>query len=714
MLLTAAEPGTFPKTLRLALLSGDWIGLDLPGRLARAGSGRCRLVGLGGATEASIWSNFHEVGEVPPHWRSIPYGTPLGNQKFRVVDPQGRDCPDWVAGELWIGGRGVALGYRGDGPLTADRFPVVAGERWYRTGDLGRYWPDGTLEFLGRVDQQVKINGFRVELGEVEAALQSHCAVAHAVAAAVGEPRRELAVAVVPARPSAGEEPKRLPEDEAGASAGGGAAARSGVGPEPEVPADVDLERTLTETMLGAVLAALEPSPSDGTAARPRLPGVRSMPDLPEANRRVLEALLGQLVERDVLAHSAGTLLPGPRWAEVRDGERAAGLRAQISGSRLEGVVDAWARAMPVLVSVLRGEASPTVLLDDPEVSPESLADGLPGARACLEQIARALQELAEGRSGPLAVAEWGAGSGRSAVRLLDALKPGTVDYLLLAESVPLRTAAETRLSAAGHAVRTALQATPGVPEARLNRFDAVVVNDALHAVPDPGAAAAALPLLLAPGGRLFLVARTAVSPLGLPAGRTGVCLDAGQWADLLAHEGFTDVRRAHTEPDGAVLLTAVHAPHAVPLDVGALREQLADRLPAHMIPGTLVALPELPLSANGKVDRRRVQELLEAGAERSGESFDPPRGAVEEAVAEIWAEVLGSPAVGRDANFFLQGGDSVLATRLVTAVRRRLDVELAMREVLRAPTVAAMGALIERSRPAAPGEYQEYEEGAL
>nr|BFE59215.1 non-ribosomal peptide synthetase [Dactylosporangium thailandense] len=184
--------------LRLALVSGDWVGLDLPERLGRHSGGRCRLVALGGATETAIWSNAYDVGEVPAHWTSIPYGLPLRNQRYRVADDEGRDCPDWVAGELWIGGAGVALGYRGDPARTAARFVEHGGTRWYRTGDLGRYWPDGTLEFLGRTDNQVKIGGHRVELGEIEAALRADPAVEHAVAVAVGERVRRLAAAVVP------------------------------------------------------------------------------------------------------------------------------------------------------------------------------------------------------------------------------------------------------------------------------------------------------------------------------------------------------------------------------------------------------------------------------------------------------------------------------------------------------------------------------------
>ncbi len=193
MLLVAAD-GELPG-LRLAMVSGDWVGLDLPGRFARQCGGR--FVALGGATEGAIWSNAFELaGETPAGWRSVPYGFPLRNQRYRVVDGRGRDCPDWSVGELWIGGAGVARGYRGDPERSAEKFVEHEGVRWYRTGDLGRYWPDGTLEFLGRADFQVKVRGHRIELGEIEAALRDQPGVTEAVAVAVGKPPR-LAAAVV-------------------------------------------------------------------------------------------------------------------------------------------------------------------------------------------------------------------------------------------------------------------------------------------------------------------------------------------------------------------------------------------------------------------------------------------------------------------------------------------------------------------------------------
>lgn len=171
MLLIRAEALQEKLPLRAVLLSGDWIGLDLPERVA-ALTDSCEFVALGGATEASIWSNYQDVKlSIPAGWKSIPYGRPLEHQSYRIVDEYGRDCPYWVPGELWIGGYGVAKGYRGDRKLTEQKFILDSKGRWYRTGDLGRFWQDGTIEFLGRRDYQVKIRGHRIELGEIEHAI---------------------------------------------------------------------------------------------------------------------------------------------------------------------------------------------------------------------------------------------------------------------------------------------------------------------------------------------------------------------------------------------------------------------------------------------------------------------------------------------------------------------------------------------------------------
>ena len=198
----AARGAHLPETLRLVMLSGDWIPVTLPDAI-RGLAPQARVVGLGGATEASIWSIHHPIEAVDPEWASIPYGRPLRNQRVHVLNEALAPCPAWVRGELYIGGIGLAQGYWRDEERTRESFIVHpgTGERLYRTGDFGRYRADGSIEFLGREDSQVKIQGYRVELGEIESILAQHPGVRLAVAAGVGEPRgeRRLVVYVVPA-----------------------------------------------------------------------------------------------------------------------------------------------------------------------------------------------------------------------------------------------------------------------------------------------------------------------------------------------------------------------------------------------------------------------------------------------------------------------------------------------------------------------------------
>jgi mycobactin phenyloxazoline synthetase len=183
-------------SLRVVTVCGDSVGADLARRLVRQVPG-CRFAGLGGATETGIHGTICEVvGEPRARWATVPYGIPLRNVRCRVVSPSGRDRPDWVRGELWFSGPNLATGYRGDPERTAACFVEHEGVRWYKTGDLARYWPDGTIEFLGRADHQVQIRGYRVELGEVESAIRTVPGVRHAVAAVVGTSAPKLVAAI--------------------------------------------------------------------------------------------------------------------------------------------------------------------------------------------------------------------------------------------------------------------------------------------------------------------------------------------------------------------------------------------------------------------------------------------------------------------------------------------------------------------------------------
>lgn len=156
-------------SIRVVLLSGDWIPLTLFDKVKEVAQ-NSRFVSLGGATEGSIWSIIYEVNHIDKEWKSIPYGHALRNQHMYIYNNELTECPDWVPGDIFIGGVGIAKGYFADDLKTKESFFINpnTGELVYKTGDKGRYMSDGNIEFLGRQDEQVKINGFRIELGEIE------------------------------------------------------------------------------------------------------------------------------------------------------------------------------------------------------------------------------------------------------------------------------------------------------------------------------------------------------------------------------------------------------------------------------------------------------------------------------------------------------------------------------------------------------------------
>lgn len=169
------------SSLRLYLLSGDWIPLSLPGKIKKQ-SLDAIVMSLGGATEGSIWSIWHDIKIVDPNWASIPYGKAMPNQKMFVLNKRLEHCSVGVLGEIYIGGLGVALNYWGAPELTRERFidhPFLG--RLYKTGDLGRWHQDGYIEFKGRNDFQVKLNGYRVELEEISAKINQLPGVESAV-----------------------------------------------------------------------------------------------------------------------------------------------------------------------------------------------------------------------------------------------------------------------------------------------------------------------------------------------------------------------------------------------------------------------------------------------------------------------------------------------------------------------------------------------------
>jgi yersiniabactin nonribosomal peptide synthetase len=154
------------ETLRVVLLSGDWIPLSLPPLIEKyfkISQKKGDLISLGGATEASIWSVLYPINQIDSSWESIPYGKAMKNQEIYVLNNFLEQCPNYVPGSIYIAGQGLAVCYWQDPDKTEKSFIChPTGKRLYSTGDRGRYLRDGNIEILGRDDQQIKIKGYRV------------------------------------------------------------------------------------------------------------------------------------------------------------------------------------------------------------------------------------------------------------------------------------------------------------------------------------------------------------------------------------------------------------------------------------------------------------------------------------------------------------------------------------------------------------------------
>ncbi|MEM8922172.1 MAG: amino acid adenylation domain-containing protein [Actinomycetota bacterium] len=187
-LLIERSTGAQIASLRHVILGGDWVTERLTSELFRRAPG-IAVASVGGPTETTMWNIWHRVEPAAPG-PGVPYGAPLPNTRYHILDDALRPRPDNVIGEMYCSGVGVSPGLHGHPERTDERFIVDprTGLRLYRTGDLGWWRPDGEIEIAGRADFQLKVNGYRIEPGEVEVLLHQHPAIARSVVVGLPQP----------------------------------------------------------------------------------------------------------------------------------------------------------------------------------------------------------------------------------------------------------------------------------------------------------------------------------------------------------------------------------------------------------------------------------------------------------------------------------------------------------------------------------------------
>ncbi|MBS9423034.1 non-ribosomal peptide synthetase [Photorhabdus caribbeanensis] len=647
MLLTYCEgiEVDTPKALRTVMLSGDWIGLSLPERY-HAFNPDGVLSAMGGATEAAIWSNEYIVREVAAQWRSIPYGYPLANQRYRVVGEDGRDCPDWVVGELWIGGAGVALGYFNDEERTSAQFVVDQGERWYRTGDLGCYHPEGWLEFLGRRDSQVKIGGYRIELGEIDAALNQLTGISKGVALASGEKEKSL-VAFLELE---------------------GDALCQRVNRAPQLPVGY---RELFPAMHVITVDSSEPQVAIFLLEHLSRHGITFTS--PQSLADCLQRYQPQPEYHDWFGRMLAYLCQCKVLVESTQHVYQAGWLSATSNSEAICIPERW---HTVLRDVLTGQQTAIALLDDPQFAPEQQLFVLPETRQWLAGLQQVITILSQRLQRPVTLMEFDARSGLCAQWLAEHITDQHLCYLGFERSQALVNQAQTRLSGYAHASVQywSEQNWPEqLPESLQHQADIILLNNVLHREKDPVRCVKELVPLAQPGALILAMELRQASSLSLITTELlspqGIQLrSASQWLSLLLQLLPLQAEMPITIGNFSVLLMQASDGVTIP-DREKIKAVLAQHLPGYMIPQRLHIIPRLPLTPNGKIDRNALLQELQSATKTE----TAPRqnemtllSAVEQIVAGIWQRLLNTEQLSRDSDFFQLGGDSLLATRLV------------------------------------------------
>ncbi|MBF0622398.1 MAG: amino acid adenylation domain-containing protein [Magnetococcales bacterium] len=575
-----------PTGLRLVMMSGDWIPLDLPDRIKSVWPD-VAIHSLGGATEASIWSICHPIEQVDPHWSSIPYGRPMVNQTFHIFNALMAPCPVWCPGELYIGGIGVAKGYWNNSEKTESHFVVHprTGEPLYRTGDLGRYLPDGTIEFLGREDFQVKIHGHRIELGEIESALLEHPGIKEAVVVAVGEQRNlhALVAYLVPSIVASSGDNEALDPDEL-----------EGVILDPAERAafKLDLPGIRFKTQQSTELQLQAPAQdADLTNRYIQRQSYREFRQTEIENRdfgHFISCLKGLPLEGAPLPKyryaSAGSLYPVQCYIHVKPG-------------RIAGVDGGLYYYHPQRHSL--------VLMDAVEDIGNTVFQA---NQAIFQQSAFSLFLLGYQDAITPMYANWS--------RDFSLLEAGYISQLLMEESVRF----EIGLCPIGTLEFSSIEKLFTLDESHI----------LLHA---------------------FLGGGIAPDQMSQWPQQSG-----GKTSSVM------DEMRTHLEKF----------------------------LPHYMVPDSIMILDHLPLTANGKVDRKALPEPTAKTQNRKQSDHSAASTPQEHALVGLFAEALGLDSVGLQDNFFELGGDSLSAMQMIAKVSTTLGHDIAIRDFFTNPTVAA------------------------
>jgi amino acid adenylation domain-containing protein len=690
-----------------------------------------RLINEYGPTETAVGCCVYQVQPNDPSSGHVPIGRPIANTELYVLDRYLQPVPIGAPGELYIAGAGVARGYLRKPGLTAERFLAnpfgKPGSRFYRTGDLARWRVDGALEFIGRADQQVKIRGYRVEPGEIEAALKRNERVADSLVILREQENGQQLIGYVIARRGQAEQAEaqasqiahwqqlyestyRENTTAADFNLTGWTSSYTG-GPIPAEEMRIWVEETVTSIQKLQPRNVLEIGCGSGlllTRIAPNCVGYIGM----DFSHEVLAQLQAYLQERQDLGHVVLRHGMAHELAFLADESVDLVILNSVVQyfPNVDYLLQVLSEAERVTCAgghIFVGDVRNLSLLEAYHTSvqlhqaPQNMS--LQDLRHRINQAQQNEEELLLDAALFYDLAQRSPRIGRAEV----ALKQGNYDNELsrFRYDVILTVGRKQKIAQSVHSV--AWDEAGGWKQ-ELQRILAEEPRSSvgIRGVRDRRAAGSieAVRVLrtgtpsFANAGKLRAgcpaVTGEATDAIAQLAQRLGVDFDWQNFGhqatyDVVFNPRWEDHESAReASPDYYRRYGNNPAPSSERLELDRnLREYLRQILPDYMVPANIVVVPSWPLTPNGKIDRR----ALPAPRGQRSEGFRSPRTPQEDLLCKMFGEVLGIAHIGIDDNFFRLGGHSLMATRLVSQVRSTLGVELRIRTLFEAPTVAEL-----------------------
>lgn len=674
MLMIYSNPNDELRNLRLVLVSGDWVKPNLYKEL-RMRSNHCRFIALGGATEASIWSNMFEVTEVDPSWDAVPYGKALSNQEFRIVE-NGVDVPLGKRGELWIGGDGLAKGYVSMPEQTTVSFVTENGRRWYRTGDYGYLKPDGNIIFCGRKDSQVKLNGFRIELGEIDGKIRDLKDVNNSITILTGSGNSQyLATAVE----------LNLASD---------------------VPDEEDSLKLCTYNLSSDTSAQVcFESATDYATARLMLSVLNG-----DSN---IEPIKCETISDE------GHRIVG-LWNSILKSNKLTDI--DVVNNNLENLsteenkefFNELFKRKDIIRDILTGKKSKFAILDDEVLSPTKLMGqgDLPLLQSVIAEKISSYYKRTRTKGEIVKIAILMGRNGENIIPILEKISNDIekIELVFLETSDALLRKAELNLSKLKLKTSYVKCDFTHINEELIGAIDIIIAFNSMHLFRNVHEGLRILRLMLSESGCIVAGESTCLEPLGL--------ISAAIVEDGFAN--YTD-ERTYTGSPTLTLNSWMHAINKSGLHIfdydtsimknfsiilidnqsktgenalSDIREHCKSQLLSYMVPSKFAITSVFPLTQNGKVDRNTIASWFEKS---NSTGSIPISTETEKCIADILAELIGLSEVFSDTDFFEVGGDSLLAVRLINAIKTRFAVDITMRELFDSRTVSNISEIIDK-----------------